>query len=78
MATDLGKISQTTNGEYEEGKVYERLDTVSADGSSYISRKNNNIFPLSNPEAWQISALKGDKGNPGENLTLEYNDIFDI
>lgn len=65
MATDLGKISQTTEGAYDNTKIYERLDTVSYQGSSYLSRINNNSQPLSNESAWQVSALKGEQGIQG-------------
>ena len=69
MATDLGKISQTTDGFYNPSTIYERLDTVRAEGGSYLSRIDNNNQPLSNVNAWQISALDGIDGIDGVNGT---------
>lgn len=72
MATDLGKIAQTLEGEYDSSKIYNKLDTVTSNGSSYVSKINNNNQPLSNNLAWQLSAQKGidgEDGKDGENGT---------
>lgn len=72
---DLGKIGMTTEGEYDPDKTYQNLDVVSFQGSSYTSRIKNNKQPLNDSDAWQISALKGEKG---DSANLEYNtDFFD-
>jgi hypothetical protein len=77
MAADLGKITTTLEGDFNPSNVYERLDIVTFDGSSYISKIDNNNFPLTDTTAWQLSAKKGDTGADGT-FILEYNDIFDI
>lgn len=72
---DLGKIGMTTKGDYDSDKVYENLDVVSFNGSSFTSRIKNNREPLSNKDAWQLTAEKGEKG---EAVDLIYNNDFDI
>lgn len=65
MATDLGKIGQTLKGEYNSSTIYERLDVVSSNGNSYVSKIDNNNFPVTDTTAWQLNASKGDTGNTG-------------
>lgn len=66
MATvDLGKVSTTPQGNYNSNIVYERLDIVSFDGSSYLSLIDNNSSPLGDTTAWQLSASKGETGATG-------------
>ena len=62
MATDLGKIAQTLEGEYTPSKIYNKLDTVSYEGSSYTSKLDNNDKPVSDSTFWQLTAQKGDAG----------------
>ncbi len=62
--TILGKVTITLCGEYVPGTAYDRLDAVSNDGSSYISRVDENTAPLTDTDAWMVSAKKGEKGDP--------------
>lgn len=55
----LGKVSVTPKGEYDRSKTYEILDIVSYNGSSYISKINNNTS-LPTTGTWQLIAQKGD------------------
>lgn len=85
MATDLGKITTTLEGQYDPSITYGRLDLVTFEGSSYISKINNNNLPVTDSSAWQISALKGDEGGegpagpqgPAGTFIMYYNDDFD-
>ena len=61
--TILGKVTITLCGEYVPGTAYDRLDAVSNDGSSYISRVDENTAPLTDTDAWMVSAKKGEKGD---------------
>lgn len=55
----LGKVMITNRGEYSSSRNYEILDVVSYNGSSYISKINDNAtLPTSN--SWQLIAQKGD------------------
>jgi len=65
MATDLGKIAITLEGSFDPDQIYNKLDQVTNNGSSYTSKIDNNDQPLSNPNAWQISAEKGIDGIDG-------------
>lgn len=60
MTKILGKVGQTTAGEYIPGNTYEYLDVVSYRGSSYLSRISNNDRPIEDIDAWQMNAEKGD------------------
>lgn len=62
----IGKVGQTPKGEYNGSTIYEYLDVVSFDGSSYVSKINDNNQPLSNLDAWQLNAEKGGKGDKGD------------
>ncbi len=56
---DLGKVMITPKGEYNSSKTYEILDAVSYNGSSYVSKINDNTsVPIS--DDWQLLAQKGD------------------
>lgn len=56
---ELGKVMITPKGEYSSSKSYEILDAVSYNGSSYVSKINDNTsVPTSND--WQLLAQKGD------------------
>ena len=62
----IGKVGQTPKGEYNGSTIYEYLDVVSFEGSSYVSKINDNNQPLSNLDAWQLNAEKGGKGDKGD------------
>lgn len=56
---ELGKVMITPKGEYSSSKTYEILDAVSYNGSSYVSKINDNTsVPTS--DDWQLLAQKGD------------------
>ena len=56
---ELGKVMITPKGEYSSSKSYEILDAVSYNGSSYVSKINDNTsVPTS--DDWQLLAQKGD------------------
>ena len=56
---ELGKVMITPKGEYSLSKSYEILDAVSYNGSSYVSKINDNTsVPTS--DDWQLLAQKGD------------------
>jgi hypothetical protein len=58
---DLGKISITIEGAYSTTTNYERLSIVNLNGSSYISKVDNNLNnPLNDVNFWEIIAEKGD------------------
>lgn len=67
----IGKIGLTPKGEYNPEIVYEILDVVSNEGNSYVSRQANNTQPLTNSEAWMLSAEKGGKGDQGNTFTFD-------
>lgn len=56
----LGKVVITNKGEWNSSNVYEVLDVVSYQGSSYISKVyDNNSLPTEDSK-WQLLARKGD------------------
>lgn len=56
---ELGKVMITPKGKYSLSKSYEILDAVSYNGSSYVSKINDNTsVPTS--DDWQLLAQKGD------------------
>lgn len=62
---DLGKVMITPKGEYNSSKTYEILDAVSYNGSSYVSKINDNTsVPTS--DDWQLLSQKGDIYNVTE------------
>ena len=68
--TVIGKIGITPKGEYSPETVYDILDAVSNDGNSYVSRQTNNTQPLTDSEAWMLSAEKGTHGLKGDTFTF--------
>lgn len=62
----LGKVIPTFKGEYSSSFLYEMLDIVSYNGSSYISKADGNREEPTNTDNWQQLAKKGD--------TYEVND----
>lgn len=65
IETILGKVSVTPKGIWVDGIKYDRLDIVEYEGSSYLSVKDNNTYPLDNINYWQLLAAKGDEGEQG-------------
>lgn len=64
MAIDLGKIGIVPKGEFTTA-IYEKLDLVTSEGSSYVSLVYDNDAPLSDTTKWQLVASKGDAGQTG-------------
>ena len=56
----LGKVMVTNRGGYNSSTTYEILDIVSYNGSSYISKGNDNTDLPTNSASWQLLAQKGD------------------
>lgn len=56
----LGKVVITNKSEYNPSTVYEILDVVSYQGSSYISKVYDNNSLPTNDTKWQLLAQKGD------------------
>ncbi len=56
----LGKVMVTNRGGYNSSTTYEILDIVSYNGSSYISKGNDNTDLPTNSNSWQLIAQKGD------------------
>ena len=54
MRIDLGKISVTPKGAYNSTTIYERLDIVSDNGNSYLSRIDKNNKSLTDTASWQL------------------------
>lgn len=63
---DLGKIAYTPKGAYNAATTYEKLDTVTYAGSSWVSLLNNNKgnTPVEGAN-WTLLASKGDQGVQG-------------
>ena len=59
ITNNLGKIAITPKGQYVAG-IYERLDLVTDNGSSYLSLKDNNVSDLTVKADWMLVADKGD------------------
>lgn len=60
-------IGFVPSGAYSAGTTYERGEWVSHEGTSYVSRVDDNTgnTPASSPTQWQIVAGKGDAGADG-------------
>ena len=60
--TDLGKVGITLKNEWSNDTSYERLDVVTYEGSSYVSKidNNSNSNPSTSPTKWQLIAKHGE------------------
>lgn len=56
----LGKVVITNKGEYNSTTIYEILDVVSYQGSSYLSKVYDNDSLPTDDTKWQLLAQKGD------------------
>ena len=64
--TKIGKVAPVPKGEYSETNQYNKLDIVSMDGGSWISKKPvRGVKPGTDPESWMQLAEKGDAGPQG-------------
>lgn len=64
--TRLGRVSLVPRGAYEASAVYNRLDIVEHEGSSYLVLADGvtGVTPVAGPE-YMLVAEKGGKGDPG-------------
>jgi hypothetical protein len=62
-------------GEWNSGTTYAKNDSVSLDGTSYVSRvdSNTNNSPDSSPTQWQVLSVgtPGEDGAPGQGLDFD-------
>ena len=65
-STRLGRVSLVPRGAYEASAVYNRLDIVEHEGSSYLVLADGvtGVTPVAGPE-YMLVAEKGGKGDPG-------------
>ena len=74
---NLGRVSIVPKGTWNANTVYNRLDAVVYDGSSWIAKKQNaGQLPAEGSDAWQLLAERGADGRqgidgaPGKGLTI--------
>lgn len=64
---NLGRVSIVTKGTWNKNTVYNRLDAVVHDGSSWLAKKQNiGQQPMETSDAWQLLAAKGAEGKKGD------------
>lgn len=65
-STRLGRVSLVPRGAYDASAVYNRLDIVEHEGSSYLVLADGvtGVTPVAGPE-YMLVAEKGGKGDPG-------------
>ncbi len=61
----VGRVLPLSKGNYELGTIYSYLDVVLYEGSSYVSKVDNNSSTPSDELKWEPVAMKGDTGSPG-------------
>ena len=78
MKTNLGRILIIDKGEFSLESSYEKLDAVSANGSSYLCKKPCSGISVTNTEYWMLIARCGNDGEVRwSNITEEEkNDIL--
>lgn len=63
---NLGRVSIVPKGTWNANTVYNRLDTVVHNGSSWLAKKQNiGQQPVEESDAWQLLAERGDIGPQG-------------
>jgi hypothetical protein len=64
---NIGKVRPDFKGAWDSNTVYEAMDVVSYQGSSYtaLSASSAGTIPSSNPSIWDLSSAKGDQGDQG-------------
>ena len=74
---NLGRVSIVTKGTWNANTVYNRLDAVVYDGSSWLAKKQNTgQMPGEGSDTWQLLAERGADGRqgvdgePGKGLTI--------
>lgn len=67
VVTQLGRVSLTPRGAYDAAAIYNRLDVVAYEGSSYLVLVDGTTgtAPAEGP-AYMLLAEKGGKGDPGQ------------
>ena len=58
----IGKVSYVHKGIYNSSTTYNRLDVVNYNGSSYVSRTDNNTSSPADTSAWTLLAYSPVKG----------------
>ena len=70
VTKELERVSIVPKGVWNSQNIYERLDIVNHNGSSYIARQNVPVnISLSNTNYWKLIAEKGADGTNGTNGT---------
>ena len=65
--TKIGKVAPVPKGEYSETTQYNKLDIVSMNGESWITKKPvRGVKPGTDPDSWTQLAQKGDTGPKGD------------
>lgn len=72
---NLGKVSLTPRGAYNETTTYEQLDVVTYNGSAYIVLQSVTGVTPPNPSYYQVIASKGDSGADGSSATVTAGSI---
>ena len=68
--TNLGKVCVTPAGEWDNTLMYDFLDIVTHEGSSYLAVQDVTTgIDIDNTDYWLLIASKGDKGDKGNNGT---------
>ena len=67
---NLGHVSPLYKGAYNSGTTYTEMDVVTYQGSSYVSKIDNNTSLPTDTTKWQMLASKGDPG------TTDYNELI--
>lgn len=61
----LGIVGIKNMGEYNSQTMYEKLNVVTYNGSSYCAKQSSQGILPTNPDYWQLYAEKGDTGDTG-------------
>ena len=59
----IGKVAIVPRGEWSATTVYDRLDIVTLDGSTYMALDAHQNWPVTNTDHWMLIAKKGKDGN---------------
>jgi len=74
IRTILGKVSVTPRGVHVPGTVYDYLDIVTLNGTTYLSKSSENDYALSNTTHWMVIARSA---NLPDVLEIN-NDMLDV
>lgn len=74
-AQDLGKITVTTNGDYNAATTYEKLCLVRYEGATYVSKQTTTgNTPSASSQYWQLVSTDGTDFDPTM-LAPDYSDL---